>query len=37
MGKTITEDEIKEILDKHDLGGEGYITFDEFKAMLIAA
>lgn len=31
LGHTITNNEVKEIMEKHDLKKDGYLTYDEFR------
>lgn len=35
LGKNISEEEILEAFDDHDLAKNGYIDFEEFKVMLL--
>ena len=35
LGKVVTNDELDEIMKKHDVSGDRAISFDEFKQMML--
>jgi Ca2+-binding EF-hand superfamily protein len=35
LGKEISEEEVEEIMKRHDLSGDKAISIDEFKAMIL--
>jgi Ca2+-binding EF-hand superfamily protein len=35
LGKSITDEEINEIMKRHDISGDNKISLDEFKKMIL--
>jgi Ca2+-binding EF-hand superfamily protein len=35
LGKVVTDEELEEIMKKHDVSGDRAISFDEFKQMML--
>jgi Ca2+-binding EF-hand superfamily protein len=35
LGHKVSEKDIKEIMEQHDIGKDGFLTFDEFKIIFI--
>ena len=36
LGKSITDEEIAEIMKRHDISGDNKISFEEFKNMIMS-
>ena len=36
LGRQITDEEIAEIMKRHDISGDNKISFDEFKTMIMS-